>query len=81
MKGLCMEWIVVSSIVSAIATLAIAIFTYLNFRKDKKFKQELKDLYQAIVIATILSGPTSYGEFEKAKNVFKEVYKGKTDIF
>ncbi|MHA1385698.1 MAG: hypothetical protein ACTSR3_18255 [Candidatus Helarchaeota archaeon] len=78
------KWI----ITSAISTAVIAVFTVCNFffnrailKKDEEFKQQVKDLYQAIVIATILSGPTSHGEFDKAKNEFKKVYKGKTCIF
>jgi len=78
------EWI----IVSALSTVVIAIFTGLNFffnrailKKDEEFKQQVKDLYQAIVIATILSGPTSYGQFDEAKKVFEKLYKGKIKIF
>jgi hypothetical protein len=49
-------------------------------KKKAEYKEQISDLYQAIVIATLLSGPTSTGGIEKATQEFKSLYKGKTRI-
>ncbi len=85
----------VSTIVMAIATACLALFAYqsnrlakeikrtndLRVAEDKEFRQQVSDLYQAIVISTLISGPSSYGAFGQAKDVFKSQYRGKTPIF
>lgn len=81
-------WIIVSTCISAIATTVIAYFTYQNYKmykvlqnKDEEYKKQTRDLYQAIVISTLLSGPSSYGAYRECKEVFKKEYVGETPIF
>jgi len=80
---------------SAIATCVIAIYSACSFNLskelkkanemktacDQEFRQQASDLYQAIVISTLLSGPSSSGRFVDVKDVFKAQYRGKTPIF
>ncbi|MFH1310470.1 MAG: hypothetical protein ABIH85_07335 [Candidatus Omnitrophota bacterium] len=80
--------IIVSAVISAIATIVIAYFTwqthkmYLKIQeKDEEHKEQTRDLYQAIVVATLLSGPSSYGAFNQCKDAFNATYSGKTEIF
>ena len=70
--------------VSAVATVVIAIFAWSNYKLAQEIKksrekhdEETKDLYQAMVIASISSGPHTYDE---AVEFFKENYKGKTEV-
>lgn len=83
-----------SLIITAIATVAIAWFSWCSYQitrklmvhdeartqKDEEFRQQLSDLYQGIIIATLLSGPSSYGAYEDSAKVFKNKYKGQTPI-
>lgn len=80
--------VIVSTLISAIATVVIAYFTYQNYKmykilqnKDKQYKKQTRDLYQAIVISTLLSGPSSHGGYRECKEVFKKEYAGETKIF
>ena len=87
--------IIVSNIVTAVATMAIAIFTWCSYcisqqikratedqsKREEEFKNQIKDLYQAIVISNVLSGPSSYGALTQAIDAFKSQYKGKFKIF
>jgi len=80
--------IVVSTSFSALATIGIFIFTLINYRMYQKIKKENKeqqqrfnDLFEGIIIATLLSGPSSYGAYRECKNRFFKEYKGKTKIF
>jgi len=75
------------AVITSIAIAIVAWFAYCNYRlykviqkKDTEYKEQISDLYQAIVIATLLSGPTSTGGIEKAIQEFKSHYKGKTRI-
>lgn len=79
---------VLAIIVSAVATGVIAVYTRKSYsldsslkERDDEFRQTLQDLYQAIVVATILSGPSSYGAFDDAKRTFQNHYAGTTPIF
>ena len=47
----------------------------------EQHQQEIKDLYQAIVVSTLISGPSSTGRLERAIKAFEKHYKGKTKIF
>lgn len=83
-----MAAIIIASSVSALATVVIAIYAHKSHRLcqqlksgEDKFRQQTSDLYQAIVISNLLSGPSSTGAFEGAKNVFNSAYKGTTPIF
>jgi hypothetical protein len=75
-----------SIIVSAVGTSVIAGFAVTNYllakaikAKDEQHQQEIKDLYQAIVISNICWGKYD-NHTDKIRN-FKELYKGKTKIF
>lgn len=74
--------------ISAIATVVIAACAVINYKmylniqeKNEEYRERTQDLYQAIVVATLLSGPSSYGSFEDCKEFFKKHYSGKTKIF
>lgn len=91
--------IVIATIVSSLATAAIAWLSWSTLQlskviktrdenyqkqlaeKEDEHRKEIRDLYEAIVIATIISGPSSFGQFEDAKNAFMQTYKGTTRIF
>ena len=73
-----------------IGNLFVAAFTFVNFlmykemqRKDEEFRQKAGDLFQAISIATMLSGPsgTSTSTIDELIKIFKTKYTGKTRIF
>ncbi|MEJ2104764.1 MAG: hypothetical protein P8X47_09335 [Ignavibacteriaceae bacterium] len=86
-----MNTIVWSTLITALATVAIAIFTYVNYqlaskiqKQDKEYRQQISDLYQAIVISNILSDPEArLGNIKLDNNIeaFKKLYKGDTPIF
>ncbi len=86
-----MNTIIVATWVSAISATCIAIFggisLWLAFTiraGDKKFRRQVSDLYQAIVISNILSDPRAIEgsiHLRNKINSFKEQYKGKTPIF
>ena len=86
-----MNVIVYASLVSAMATVVIAFCAIVSFsiafslwKRDKEFRQQTSDLFQAIVISNILSDPEArLGNFKLDDNIeaFKELYKGKTPIF
>jgi len=85
----------ISSFITAIATTVIALFSWRSFclskeikkiaenqhTKEEEFKSQTKDLYQAIVISNILSGPSSYGALNQAIDAFKSQYTGTFKIF
>jgi len=57
-----------------------------NFREtlneiNEKHQQELRDLYQAIVISTIMSGNSNSKVVKDTINLFKQHYSGKVEIF
>ncbi len=45
--------------------------------KDQEFREQLSDLYKAIVISNLLSGNS---DISITQNAFKSQYKGKTQI-
>jgi hypothetical protein len=70
--------------ITAIATAVIAYSAYTNNKLAKEIKEtrekhdeEIKDLFQAMVIASISSGPHTYDE---AVYFFKKNYQGKTEV-
>ena len=72
------------TITTAFAMIYVALFTFetnrsndLRETKDKEFRQQLSDLYQAIIIATAIGGPH---DTSKVLKKFRELYKGKTPI-
>ena len=81
--------------VYTIATIIIAIYAWRSHKlaeqikhanelretEDKEFRQRISDLYQAIVISTLLSAPSGYGAIGEAIDAFRSYYKGKTLIF
>ena len=75
----------VSIVVSTIATLIIAIFTGLNYQiykklqeKDEEYKNQISDLYKAIVVSNLLSGNS---DLDMTYKKFNREYTGKTKIF
>jgi hypothetical protein len=89
------ELLVISTAVSALATCVIAVYSCFSWKltvemkrandlkdkADQEFKEQVSDLYRAIVVATILSGPSSYGSLDQATSAFNAQYAGKTKIF
>ncbi len=78
----------ISTLITALATIGICIFTWLNYCLYKEIKknseeqqQRFNDLFEGIIIATLLSGPSSYGAFNDCKKQFLNQYKGKSKIF
>lgn len=78
-----------SAIVTAIASAIIAIYTYKAHQltsairqKDSEHQQEIKDLFQAIVISNILSAGKPQGGqlLDGLFSEFERRYKGKTPI-
>ncbi len=74
--------------VTAIATAVIAIYAWQTHKltkemqkRDEEHKQKTQDLYQAIVVATILSVDRAEGSTEKIINKFNEFYSGEAQIF
>jgi len=79
--------IIISSAISALATIAIAYYAFRAHNLTKEMRrtqenrdQEVSDLYQAIVIATLLSGPTA-SNIGSLTPTFEKLYNGKTKIF
>ena len=75
--------------ISSLATVAIAVLAFCNYhlaskiqKTEKDFRQQTSDLYQAIVISNMLSGPVLAHSEEMNSKIrrFKEIYKGKTPI-
>jgi len=73
--------IVISTIVSAIATCVIACLTYQTKISQDKFQNQLSDLYKGIVLATLLSSNSDAGQISAFIGRFKQHYDGKTEIF
>jgi hypothetical protein len=76
--------------ITSIATGVIAIYAFMSYRlgseiqkRDKEHQQQISDLYQAISITNLLSGPVQVGSIEMADKIkaFKSHYKGKIPIF
>lgn len=84
-----------ATVAMAIATIFLAISAYqsnklakeikrandLRREEDKEFKQQISDLYQAIVISNVVSTSGMIGNFKVVIDAFKAFYKGKTVIF
>lgn len=80
--------VAVGTIVTAAATVGIFLFTRETFRlyqilqqRQEDQAQRFNDLFEGIVIATLLSGPSSYGAYKDCKKQFLQEYSGKTEIF
>lgn len=86
-----MNVIVYASLVSAMATVVIAFCAIVSFfiafsiwKRDKEFRQQTSDLFQAIAISNILSDPNANlgsTHLENKIKAFKDSYKGETPIF
>ena len=84
-----------ASIISMIATVVIAAYAWRSYelsrqikianelktQTDQEFRQQVNDLYRAIVISNILSGQATHMDFESLIRDFKSKYKAKTPIF
>ncbi len=76
-----------SSVVIALATAVIAWATWQVHKttkaasaREETFREQLSDLYQALVIATIVGAGTT-GTTGQTIGQFKNLYKGETPIF
>lgn len=67
--------------VIATATVVIAIQSVMVFVTARKGATETRDLYEAIVIATLISGPSGVGALDQAIEAFKRYFNGKTKLF
>lgn len=83
--------ITIATCFSAGATVAIAAYAYFNHKltlevqkRDKEYRQQVSDLYQAMAISYLLYGTETTSATRtidyKIKE-FKNLYKGKTNIF
>jgi|GEM_PF-6897603 len=79
--------IVIGTFITAAATAGIFFFTKQTYKlsqnlqqKQDEQDQKFRDLLEALVIATILSGPTATGGFNDAVKMFHQKYRGKTKI-
>ena len=73
--------ITISTCVSAIATIAIAYYSYQTKKSQDKFQEQLSDLYKGIIIATLQSANTDETALPRFITRFNEKYDGKTKIF
>ena len=71
--------------ITAIATAAIAVYSFMSYQlassiksRDEEFRQQIRDLYEAIVISNIV---TERRELEGRIEAFKQHYRGRTPIF
>ena len=76
------EWITVA------ATCAMFWIGWLSYKLAKRVQDQAEqqqkdfiDLFEAIVISNLLSGPSSTGNFGNVMQAFKQKYKGKREIF
>lgn len=72
---------VIAAIATAIATGVIAWYAWLSYKisgkrddGEKEFKQQIKDLYQAIVVSNIVLGPEGVNSRESSIQAFKRLY-------
>lgn len=80
--------VIATSIVSAIAIVVIAIYTVTSYRlssriksSDDEFRQQVSDLFKAIVISNIITFPKApTSAIKEFKNYFEQA-GGKTRIF
>jgi len=77
-----------SSVVVALATAVIAWATWqvhkttkMASAREETFREQLSDLYQALVIATIVGAVPTGSTLSVAIGRFRNQYKGKTPIF
>jgi len=80
--------VIATSIVSAIAIVVIAIYTVISYRlssriksRDDEFRQQVSDLFKAIVISNIITFPKPPTLAIKEFNNYFEKAGGKTRIF
>ncbi len=83
-----------SLIITALATVAIAYYSWCSYKlamslnsmeksreeKEQEFRQQLSDLYQALVIANLLGGQSIKEARKALVEEFKKMYKGTTPI-
>ena len=88
-----MNWSMIRTAISAVSTVVIAIYSWRNYcltielkksnerrsSENEEFREQIKDLYQAITIATIISS-TGTGVDQGIRD-FKSHYTGKVKIF
>ena len=84
-------FIIIATCITATATAVIAWYAIANHKltsklqsRDEEFRQQVRDLYQAIVISTFIipEAKTMVGSTLQGRiSIFREYYKGKTHIF
>ena len=72
---------IISTAVSAMATVVIAVLTYQTKRAQDRSQEQISDLYKAIVISTLLSSNSDASQLHSFISKFKEYYDGNTPIF
>lgn len=77
-----------STIITTLATCVIAYFAWASHQvalaiqqQEKAHQKELTDLYEAIMIATVMGGQGNSGVVNTSIETFKKHYKGSTPIF
>jgi K+-sensing histidine kinase KdpD len=83
-----MDLTTVSIFITAIATCVIAVYSVISSNLAKEIKNQtrqhqsdLSDLYQAIVIATLMGGSSNQGVARDLIKTFNAHYQGKVKIF
>lgn len=85
----------IASLITAIASVVIAFYAWKNHelaksfegldklreKRDQEYRCQVSDLYQGIIIATLMGGQPSSGVLKESIATFKERYNGKTPIF
>jgi hypothetical protein len=71
----------ISIIISSVTTSVIAWLAWETKKSNDKFQERLSDLYQGIIVATLLSSNSDSDQLSNYVNKFKETYKGATKIF
>ena len=71
----------ISLVITAFATAAIAWLAWETKKSQDRFQEQLSDLYQGIIIATLLSSITDAAQLPTLIGQFNKTYKGKTEIF
>lgn len=72
---------IILAVITALATVVIAYSTRRTEKSQDKFQEQLSDLYQGIIIATLLSSNSSPQVLDDFIARFKQKYTGKTKIF
>lgn len=72
-----------ATVVIAVSSVASLFVVWFINKRDKEFKQQTIDLYQAVIVATIVAQPEpgTSESYESRIERFNNYYKGNTEIF